>query len=82
MTFEIPEFFCIIDDDVNEVEQSFAVVAEIGADVPDSVSCFQIGPGFPDCYGRLGATKIRIADNDGNIFHKCENHFEGALGTK
>ena len=67
MTFEIPEFFSIVDDNVNEVEQRFAVVAEIGADVPDNVSCFQIGLGFRGCYGRLGATEIIIADNDGNL---------------
>ena len=44
-TYEIPQFFTIVDDDINEDQQSFAIVAEIGSDVPDGVSCFQIAAG-------------------------------------
>ena len=54
----------IIDDNVNEDEQSFAVVAEI-LNVPESISCFQIQAGMTECYGNRGATEIRIVDNDG-----------------
>ncbi|CAI8022403.1 hypothetical protein GBAR_LOCUS13163 [Geodia barretti] len=45
-------------------EQSFAIVAEIGPDVPENISCFQIGVGSDVCFGRRGATEIRITDND------------------
>ena len=53
-----------IDDNINEVEQSFAIVAEIGDDVQNSFACFQRHVGDNDCFGRTAATKIRIADND------------------
>jgi hypothetical protein len=36
-----PIFVNVKDDDVDEDEQSFAIVAEIGADVPNGTSCFQ-----------------------------------------
>ena len=62
-TYEIPEFN-IVDDNIDEVEQSFAIVAEIGPDVPENISCFQTDAGTPVCHGRRGATKIRIFDND------------------
>ena len=62
--FEIPQFFTIVDDDIDEDVQSFAVIAEIGPDVPDGVSCFQPNPGAVPCFGRKGATEIRINDND------------------
>ena len=41
--FELPELFQVIDDDIDEVEQSFAIVAELGPDVtefPFNFSCF------------------------------------------
>ena len=70
----MPEFFVINDDNINEVEQSFAVVAKIGDDVPDDCyvksvgltecSCFQTQIGDTECFGRSGATEIRITDND------------------
>ena len=69
-TFELPEFYSIVDDEINEVEQSFALVAEIGPDVTDTCyvngiisecSCFKIEY---ECFGRSGATEIRITDND------------------
>ena len=53
------------DDDIDEFEQSFALVAEIGDDVPDSFACFQRYVGETDCLNRTGATEIRIMDNDG-----------------
>ncbi|CAI8047960.1 hypothetical protein GBAR_LOCUS26512 [Geodia barretti] len=63
-TFRVPQFLTIVDDDIDEDEQSFAVVAEIGPDVPESISCFQRNVGETGCHGRRGATEIRITDND------------------
>ena len=61
---EVPYFFTVIDDEIDEFEQSFALVAEIGQEVPDNISCFQV-PGTVECFGRFGATEIIINDNDG-----------------
>ena len=65
--FEVPNFFNVTDDDIDEVEQSFAIVAEFGPDVtevPFNFSCFQLQAGETECFGRRGVTKIRIRDND------------------
>ena len=65
--FEVPDFFNVIDDDIDEVEQSFAIVAELGPDVtevPFNFSCFQLQAGERECFGRRGATRIRITDNE------------------
>ena len=62
--YQIREFFIIEDDDVDEDMQSFAIVAEIGEDVAENISCFQLGVGSAECFGRQGATEIRITDND------------------
>ena len=70
-TFTVPEFFTIVDDDIDEDEQSFAIVAEIGTDVPEGVSCFQVWVGEIQCHGRRGATEIRITDNDRKLFSFC-----------
>ena len=58
----MPRFFTIEDDNVNENEESFTIVAEIGPDVPDNIVCFR-SPVSIDWYRRGGAT-IRIFDND------------------
>ena len=63
-SYAIETFFNISDDNLDEDEQSFAIVAEIGPDVPDGISCFQTGVGRTECHGRRGATEIRIIDND------------------
>ena len=63
MSYEIQTFFTIDDDDVNEDQQSFAIIAEI-IDVPEDISCFQRAIGERICQGRRGATAIRIMDND------------------
>ena len=64
--FEIPANFTNIAD-----EQCFILVAEIGSDVPDSFVCFQrLTPG---CLGRVGATEIKIMDNDGEYFCQQQN---------
>ena len=68
---EIQQFFSIVDDNINEDRQSFAVVVEIGPDVPDNVSCFQLGMGQRECFGQRGATEIRIIDNDRKLFYLC-----------
>ena len=63
---ELPGNFKAVEDEINEDDQSFVLVAVI-SDVPDSHSvCFQTGPNCPQdqCYGRIGATEIQILDND------------------
>ena len=65
--FVLPNFFRVIDDDIDENEQSFAIVAELGPDVTDTpfnFSCFQLQAGETICFGRRGVTRIRISDND------------------
>ena len=62
-TFAVSTFFTINDDNIDEDEQSFAIVAEI-LDVPEDISCFQTAPGTIPCFGTRGATEIRITDND------------------
>ena len=57
-------FLVIVDDNIDEDQQSFVIVAEMGPDVPDGVSCFQVTEGAAQCHGRQGATEIRIIDND------------------
>ena len=65
--YEIPANFTTIEDDgINEFKQSFILVAEIGDEVPDHFVCFQRL--FIVCRGRVGATEIRIVDNDGEYF--------------
>ena len=66
-SFTISEIIPTVDDDLDEDTQSFAVVAEIGQDVPEGISCFQSGTGESGCHGRKGATEIIIFDNDRKI---------------
>ena len=73
-TFQLPQSFSVIDDNINEVEQSFALVAEILNVVPTTCfdnniiltqcSCFKTELSESNCYGRTGAIEIRIRDND------------------
>ena len=71
--FIIPQGFTIIDDRIDEVVQSFVLVGEIGADVPESFTCFQREEGETGCNvsmeptARFGATRIQINDNDGKF---------------
>ena len=60
------DYVIVHDDDIDEVEQSFALIAILGSDVPDSFACFQVEVGDSDCIndGRRGVTRIRIRDND------------------
>ena len=53
------------DDEVNEIDQSFALVGVVGDDVPDEFACFQRRTGDPLCFGRTGGATIKIEDNDG-----------------
>ena len=62
--FDIGSLVTIIDDNIDEDEQSFAVVFEI-LNAPENISCFQIQTEMAECSGNRGATKIRIIDNDG-----------------
>ena len=62
--YTIQQFLNAVDDNIDEDRQNFAIVAEIGPDVPDRVSCFKIAEGETACFGRRGAIQIRIIDND------------------
>ena len=52
------------DDEITEIDQSFALVGEVGDDVPNGFACFQRRTGDPLCFGRTGGTTIKIEDND------------------
>lgn len=54
----------IIDDDINELEQSFVLLAELGPEVPSDAACFRHSESTDQCNGRIGAVEIRIRDND------------------
>ena len=69
-TYAVSTFFTINDDNIDEDEQSFAIVAEI-LDVPEDISCFQTAPGTIPCFGTRGATEIRITDNDREFTCPC-----------
>ena len=69
-TFPVSTFFTINNDNLDEDEQSFAIVAEI-LDVSEDISCFQTAPGTIPCFGTRGATEIRITDNDREFTYLC-----------
>ena len=54
----------INNDNINEIEQHFALVGELGPEIPDEFACFRVTFGEAECRGRVGATGIRIRDND------------------
>ena len=62
--FQLPEFFTVNDDNINEPDQVFTITVEVGPDVPEGYSCFQLFPGANGCFGRHGAARIVIKDND------------------
>ena len=57
--------FRVIDDTVNEEDERFYVVVEVGSDTPDGVVCFKTAASDTNCHGRSGAAQIEIRDNDG-----------------
>ena len=65
--FVIPQRFNVIDDDINEVMQSFVLVAEIGADVPESLTCFQgaLESFMPVTEVSDGCTRVRREEKGG-----------------
>ena len=65
-TFVLPPDFEVEDDDVNEIEQVYALIGVLGDDVTDRFACFQRRDGDERgcAAGRTGATAIRIIDND------------------
>ena len=63
--FFLPMFLSIVDDEVNEAEEGFALVAVIGDDVPENIACFEMHFSSFECTGRNGAAGIWISDNDG-----------------
>ena len=58
----------IKNDEINEVEQLFALVGELGSEVPEEFACFRVTFGEAVCRGRVGTTGIRIRDNDRKYF--------------
>ena len=54
----------IFDDNINEMNQSFVIVGEIGPDVSDDIACFQVSFGDELCRGRKGVTRVNILDDD------------------
>ena len=65
-TFVLLPNFTVEDDNVNEIEQFYALIGELGDDVTDRFACFQRRDGDERgcAAGRTGATAIRIIDND------------------
>ena len=66
--FEIHNLF-VFDDEIDEIDQSFALVGVLGDDVPDRFACFERRTGDPLCFGRTGGTTIKIEDNDGKVLY-------------
>ena len=62
---ELPHVFVIIDDAVNENDEVFVIVAEVGTDTPDDVVCFLRDATDTACHGRMGVASVEIAHNDG-----------------
>ena len=54
----------IFEDNINEIEQRFVLVGELGPEVPENFTCFRVTFGEEECRGRKGTTGIRIRDND------------------
>ena len=66
--FTVPDdkTFTVTDDDnLNEIQKSFVLVAQLGSDVPDRFTCFQRVVDDTECFGRTGVTEIIIFGNDG-----------------
>ena len=62
-----------------EVDQFFALVATIGQNVPEGTSCFQDkASGQSECFGRVGATQIKIFNDDGKLVY-CMVRFIAVL---
>ena len=59
----------ILDDNINEAEEVFAVVIRLV--VAESTACFQQQIGG-ECFGNTGRIIIRIRDNDRKLIpHSC-----------
>ena len=71
--FTVPddESFTVTDDgDRSEIQESFALVTQLGDDVPDSFTCFQRVVDDMECFGKAGVTEIIIVDhNDGMLLN-------------
>ena len=57
---EVPPFLELVDDDINEVEQRFAIIAGLGDEVRSGSGCFQ----KQSMCSRTDAVEINIRDND------------------
>lgn len=77
-TFQLPQFLSVIDDNIDESDQIFALVAEVGMDVPTNLTCFKLHSADGNCHGQFGATEIIVRDNDckfvlSNLYHTGDN---------
>ena len=72
-TFQFPEFFRVIDDNINEMDQIFVLAVEIGPDVSIGSGCFLLAAERTECFGRHGATRIIIKDNDRKHYSLSSN---------
>ena len=59
----VKHIFQTIDDSINEIEQFYTIIGEIGEEVPLRTACFRVSIGS-ECIGRKGATGVRIRDDD------------------
>ena len=74
-TYQLPQFFSVVDDNTNEPDQFFTVVAEIGPDVPEGTSCFKVNEYDASCFGRRGATIIKDNDRKLNKISELRSSF-------
>ena len=57
----------IVDDNINEIEEVFVLVARILGQAAD-VACFQLDENSPcKSEGHIGGTQLRIRDDDGKL---------------
>ena len=67
--------FAIIDDTINENDEAFLIVAEVGTDTPDDVVCFLRDAVDTTCHGRMGAASVEIISNDGWCEYRPDDLF-------
>ena len=61
--FRLPRVLYMIDNDINENNESFTLVARV-RNIPDDVVCFKRDAYDTHCRGGVGATLITIIDDD------------------
>ena len=79
-TFQLPIYIVpfITNDNINENEQSFVLVAQVIEDTLEDAVCFMRHGRDSECHGNVGATLlINIIDDDGKCDHNnnAVSHF-------